>query len=83
LHTHSLHGPRDRVGPTLREGEKLTLAGTRRLARVQGFVVDASNRASVVRICQRLDDYLGFLAAGSRIAVPASRSSSLASEYPR
>jgi predicted ATPase len=61
-----------------------------------GFTVDASNRATIVRVCQRLDgiplaielaalrvralsvgeilagldDYLGFLAAGSRVAVP-------------
>jgi predicted ATPase len=77
-------------------GEAVRLFAERAALARPGFVVDAGNRATVVRICQRLDgiplaielaalrvramsvteiltgfdDYLGFLAAGSRVAVP-------------
>jgi predicted ATPase len=77
-------------------GEAVRLFAERAALARPGFAVDAGNRATIVRICRRLDgiplaielaalrvrampvteiltgldDYLGFLATGSQVAVP-------------
>ncbi|MFB9616380.1 AAA family ATPase, partial [Kutzneria kofuensis] len=83
----------------LTRGEAVRLFAERAALARPGFAVDAGNRATVVRICHRLDgiplaielaalrvrampvaeiligldDYLGFLSTGSRVAVPRAQ----------
>ncbi|MBP2320817.1 non-specific serine/threonine protein kinase [Kibdelosporangium banguiense] len=84
---------------TVARHEAVRLFAERGAVARPGFVIDPHNRATIVRICRRLDgiplaielaalrvrampvneilhgldDYLGFLAAGSRVAVPRVR----------